>query len=184
MASTNSNMLAIGTKLPEFSLADAYGKTHNSNSLLTTNGLLVAFWCNHCPYVKHLKPHFAALVREYMAKGMGVVAINSNDASLYAEDGAKGMQADIEDFSYGFPYLIDETQDVARSFEAVCTPEFYLFDGAGLLKYRGRYDASTPRNDMPITAQDISQALDAVLAGADVSQNQQPSVGCSIKWKD
>ena len=184
MASINSTMLALDTKLPEFGLLDAFGKSYISSELLTDKGLLVAFWCNHCPYVKHLKPHFASLVRDYMAKGMGVVAINSNDASLYSEDGAEGMKADIESFSYGFPYLIDDTQSVAKVFEAVCTPEFYIFSGDGLLKYRGRFDASTPRNEEPITAVDISQALDAVLAGEDVNQTQQPSVGCSIKWKD
>ncbi len=183
MASTNSSMLALGTKLPNFSLADAYGKTFTSDNLLGDKGLLVAFWCNHCPYVKHLKPAFSELARNYMDKGMGVVAINSNDASQYSNDDPAGMRADAEEFNYAFPYLIDASQSVARSFNAVCTPEFYLFDGEGALQYRGRFDASTPRNDKPITAFDISQALDAVISGGKVSDKQHPSVGCSIKWK-
>lgn len=183
MASTNSTMLALGTKLPNFTLSDAHGDQFNALDLLTDKGLLLAFWCNHCPYVKHLKPAFSKLAKKYMEQGMGVVALNSNDAKQYSNDSPAGMIADITEYNYTFPYLIDDTQNVARSFAAVCTPEFYLFDGNGLLQYRGRFDASTPRNDKPITAADITAALDAVLAGEDVNDTQHPSVGCSIKWK-
>lgn len=182
MVSTQSTMLPLGTKLPEFNLADADGQVFTSGDLLEGKGLLVAFWCNHCPYVKHLKTAFSTLARQVSKRGLGVVAINANDATQYSDDGVAGMKQDIETYDYVFPYLVDQSQAVARSFGAVCTPEFYLFDGDGLLQYRGRFDASTPRNDQDITADDITRAIDAVVAGKPVAGAQYPSVGCSIKW--
>ena len=183
MVKTSSTMLTLGTKLPEFNLPDAYGQSFSSSDLLTEKGLLVAFWCNHCPYVQHLKTSFAELTKLYVNKGLGVVAINSNDASKYNSDSPEGMIGDIEKYNYVFPYLIDEDQSIARSFEAVCTPEFYLFSGDGLLQYRGRYDASTPMNGEPINGNDIKAAIDLVMQKSPVPDTQHPSVGCSIKWK-
>jgi len=178
-----STMLELGTKMTEFTLKDARGEVHSSEALASAKAVLIAFWCNHCPYVIHLKPAFAEMTRRYKDQGLMTVAINANDADYKPADGPEGMLADMAEFKYSFPYLIDADQALAKTFRAVCTPDFYLFDGDGRLAYRGRFDASTPRNDLPLTGEDIESAIKAVLAGGEVSGEQQPSMGCSIKWK-
>jgi thiol-disulfide isomerase/thioredoxin len=145
--------------------------------------LLVAFICNHCPYVKHIRSAFAELAKEYQAQGVGVVAINSNDADSYQEDRPEKMAEEIKQVGYKFPYLYDESQEVAKAYRAACTPDFYLFDGDRRLVYRGQFDDSRPGNGRPVTGADLRAALDAVLAGRPVSSNQRPSLGCNIKWK-
>ena len=179
----SSTMLDLGTQLPEFTLKDARGQAFSSESLMGAKAVLIAFWCNHCPYVIHLKQAFANMTRHYKAEGLVTVAVNANDADYKPADGPEGMLADAEEFDYSFPYLIDEDQDLAKTFRAMCTPDFYLFGPDGKLAYRGRYDASTPRNDLPLTGDDIENAIKAVLAGREVSGEQWPSMGCSIKWK-
>jgi len=178
-----SQMLELGTSLPEFSLQDASVEAFCSADLSGSNAVLIAFWCNHCPYVIHLKSAFAEMTRRYLDEGLMTVAINANDATQKPGDGPEGMLADITEFNYSFPYLIDADQQLAKTFRAMCTPDFYLFNGDGRLAYRGRFDASTPRNDSPLTGADIENAIKAVLAGEEVSGDLLPSMGCSIKWQ-
>ena len=178
-----SNMLALGTVAPAFRLRDPHGKLVSSDDFKNAPALLVAFICNHCPYVKHIAGAFSHLASEYQARGVAVFAINSNDAETYPEDGSEKMAEEIQHYGYTFPYLVDETQDVARAYRAVCTPDIFLFDKDRRLVYRGQFDDSRPKNDRPVNGADLRAALDAVLAGRTVAQDQKPSVGCSIKWK-
>jgi thiol-disulfide isomerase/thioredoxin len=143
----------------------------------------VAFWCNHCPYVKHVRGHFAILAAEYMKKGMAVFAINPNDAQAYPEDRPERMKEAARELCYTFPYLYDESQQVAIAYRAACTPDFFLFDREKRLVYRGQMDGSRPGNGIPVTGEDLRAALDAVLEGHPVPARQKPSLGCSIKWK-
>src|SRR5271163_3020279 len=145
--------------------------------------LFVMFICNHCPFVKHLRQHLAGLCKEYQQKGVGVVGINSNDPVNYPEDSFAKMVDEVRNFGYTFPYLQDETQQVARAYQATCTPDFFLYDKGHKLVYRGQYDGSRPDSGKPITGADLKAALDAVLAGKPVAAEQRPSVGCNIKWK-
>ena len=145
--------------------------------------LLVVFLCNHCPYVKHIRSEFAALAREYQARGVGIVGINSNDVEKYPDDRPERMAEEIEKVGYTFPYLYDESQDVAKAYLAACTPDFYLFGADRRLAYRGRFDDSRPGNGRPITGSDLRSALDAVLESRPVPADQKPSAGCNIKWK-
>jgi thiol-disulfide isomerase/thioredoxin len=145
--------------------------------------LLVAFICNHCPYVKHVRSTFAALGSEYQARGVAVVAINSNDAEAYPDDSPEKMAEEIQLAGYTFPYLYDETQSVAKAYHAACTPDFFLFDKNQRLVYRGQFDDSRPKNGKPATGADMRAALEAVLSGKPVNPDQKPSVGCNIKWK-
>ncbi len=177
-----STMLPLGTKLPSFRLPDPSGKIFDTAQVGEGTAFLVAVWCNHCPYVKQLKTAFADFVGEYDRQYLVTVAINSNDINNYPADAPAEMLKDIGHFGYDFPYLIDEDQEVAKVLKAVCTPEFFLFDTAHHLAYRGRFDAATPGNSEPVTGDDLRDAVTAVLLDDAVDQTQQPSRGCSIKW--
>ena len=183
MALTPSTMLPLGTKAPDFTLSDPYEREVSlRGETAQAKACLIAFWCNHCPYVKHLKKDFARFADECRARGVAVLAINSNDLARYAEDSPQKMIEDIERYSYSFPYLVDPWQDVAKAYRAACTPDFFLFDSDLKLVYRGQYDESRPGNGKPVTGSDMRAAVDAVLAGRPVSERQVPSVGCNIKW--
>ncbi len=183
MAETPSTMLALGTEMPAFRLCDPSGQWVSSDDFKDAPGFLVAFICNHCPYVKHIRSHFAQLAREYQAKGVAIVGISSNDVKAYPEDSPEMMAKENTSVGYSFPYLYDETQEVAKAYRAACTPDFYLFDRGRRLVYRGQMDDSRPGNNRPVTGADLRAALDAVLAGKPASAEQKPSVGCNIKWK-
>jgi peroxiredoxin len=176
-------MLGLGTVAPAFSLPDPTGKLVRLTDFRDAPALLVMFICNHCPFVKHIRAELARLAREYQAQGVAVVGINSNDATAYPEDSPARMADEIRMAGYTFPYLYDESQAVAQSYRAACTPDFYLFDQAGRLAYRGQMDDSRPDSGIPVTGRDLRAALDAVLAGRPVPPNQKPSLGCNIKWK-
>jgi peroxiredoxin len=182
MPARESRMLALGTPAPDFALADATGKRFALKDFAGSRGLLVAFICNHCPYVKHLLDGFVAFAREYGPKGIAIVAINPNDAASYPEDSAQNMVRIAAQKGFTFPYLIDESQAVAMAYQAICTPDFFLFDAARKLAYRGQFDASRPGNGLPVTGGDLRAAADALLGGR-ILDRQIPSIGCSIKWK-
>ena len=184
MVLTPSGSLDLGTPAQPFELPDPTGRVVSLDDFADKAGLLVVFWSNHCPFVKHLKKVFAEFAREYQERGLGVVAINANDADAYPEDRPEAMQEDSGRYGYTFDYLIDATQDVARAYGATCTPDFFLFDRARKLVYHGQFDASRPRNDVPVTGVDLRRAADAVLAGKAVPAEQTPSIGCNIKWRD
>lgn len=176
-------MLPLGTTAPNFRLPDTNGKMVSLDDFQGARAFLVMFICNHCPYVKHIREELARLAREYQARDVAIVAINSNDAANYPADNPEKMAEEVRAMGYTFPYLHDETQEVAKAFRAACTPEFYLFDQDRKLVYRGQFDESRPANDVPVTGEDLRAALGAVLSGQPVSPQQQPSVGCNIKWK-
>lgn len=182
MALTPSNMLPLGTPLPAFSLVDCFGQQHASSDF-AGQPLLVAFICNHCPYVKHLADHFSQFARHYQRYGLKVIAINSNDYRAHPDDSPEKMREEVNQRGYPFPYLVDETQLVARAFQAACTPDFYLFGADGKLAYRGQYDDSRPGNNIALSGRDLRAACDAVLAGSPPAAEQTPSVGCNIKWR-
>ena len=182
MAVTPSTMPDLGSPAPDFSLPDTRGEMV-SRADFEGGPLLVMFLSNHCPYVKHLKRHLADTAREYQARGIGIVGINANDASAYPEDSPENMARDVETFGYTFPYLFDESQEVAKAYGAACTPDFFLYDAGHRLVYRGRYDESRPGNDVPISGRDLRAAMDAVLAGETPPGEQSPSIGCNVKWK-
>jgi len=183
MAETPSTMSELGTKAPDFQLPDTEGRTVALADFEGRNALLVMFICNHCPFVKHVREELARLGREYQEKGAGVVAISSNDVVAYPADGPDAMREEKARVGYTFPYLLDETQEVAKAYGAACTPDFFLYDAQRRLAYRGQLDDSRPGNGRPVTGRDLRAALDAVLAGAPVDEEQRPSVGCNIKWK-
>src|SRR2546421_4534903 len=183
MALTYSKMLELGTTAPDFSLPDTTGKMVSLSDFKETHALLVMFICNHCPYVQHVAFTIARLAREYQSKGVGVVAINSNDAQKHPADSPAMMAVEVKRVGYSFPYLYDERQTVAKAYLAACTPEFYLFDRQQKLVYRGRSDGSTPGSKIPPSGDELRAALDAVLAGRPVARDQKPSMGCNIKWK-
>jgi peroxiredoxin len=184
MAATNSTMeLELGTTAPPFSLPDLEGKTVCLDDFWQCRALLVMFICNHCPYVRHVRKSVAELAREYQPRGLGVVAIASNDLEQYPQDGPQGMREESEEAGYTFPYLLDETQEVAKSYRAACTPDFFLFDANRCLVYRGQFDDSRPGNEIPVTGRDLRAAIDAVLEGREPLAQQKPSIGCNIKWK-
>jgi peroxiredoxin len=177
-------MLDLGTLAPEFALPDAVtDRTVSLEDFAGADALLVAFWCNHCPYVLHVEDAFVAFAREYADRGLQVVAIGSNDAETYPQDGPAAMRERAHAKGYPFPYLFDETQEVAKAYRAACTPDLFLFDRDGELVYRGQFDGSRPSSDVPVTGAQLRAAVDAVLAGEDVDADQTPSVGCNIKWK-
>jgi len=182
MAVTPSTMLPLGTPPPDFTLPDADGRTV-SLSDLQGSALLVAFFCYHCPFVAHIRKEFGSFAREYQEKGLSVVAIVSNDLEQYPQDGPAGVRTEAEEGGYSFPYLLDETQEVAKAYEAACTPDFFLFDGERKLVYRGQFDGSRPGSGVPVTGGDLRAAVDALLAGRQVPEDQRPSIGCNIKWK-
>lgn len=183
MVLTASTMMPLGTKAPSFSLKDASGRAVSLDDFKDARALLVIFMCNHCPYVKHIGKELAALTKEYMAKGVAVAGINSNDAEKYSDDSPANMVKEAKAAGYAFPYLFDETQAVAKAYRAACTPEFYVFDGDQKLVYRGQMDASRPGNNIPVTGADLRGALDAALGGKEVAGEQRPGMGCNIKWK-
>jgi peroxiredoxin len=182
MAATPSTMLDLGTTLPAFRLRDIKGKAVTSNDFGASRGLLVAFVCPHCPYVRHVRSEFARLARDVQQRGISVIAINSNDATAFPDDSPEGMRQEASEVGYTFPYLVDDTQEVAKSFRAACTPDFFLFDNQRRLVYRGQFDDSRPRTQVPVTGKDLMAAIDALLAGKPVSPDQRPSMGCNIKW--
>ena len=184
MAATPSTMIPLGTQAPDFMLLDPVTNSHTSlHDVRSDKATVVMFICNHCPYVKHINEGLVKLANDYIPQGVGFVAINSNDAEKYPEDGPDNMAAQSRELGYPFPYLFDETQQTARAYKAACTPDFFIFDGALKCVYRGQFDDSRPRNDIPVTGRDIRNALDAILAGRPVSEEQIPSIGCNIKWK-
>ena len=184
MALTPSTMLPLGTAAPDFSLKDTVsGKTMTLATFAGKKALLVMFICNHCPYVKHVLDGLVQLGRDYIPKGVSVIAISSNDATNYPDDAPDQMAALARSAGFPFPYLYDETQAVARAYQAACTPDFFLFDGRLALAYRGQLDDSRPGNGKPVTGADLRGALDALLAGKPVGERQIPSVGCGLKWK-
>lgn len=183
MVLTPSTMLPLGTKAPDFSLVNVDGRTVSIADFTGKPALLVIFLCNHCPYVKYIADVLARFTGEYLSKGVAVVGINSNDVANYPADSPEQMVAEAESRGYQFPYLYDETQEVAIAYRAACTPDFYLFDGALRLVYRGQFDSSRPDSGIPITGADLRAAIDAVLAGRKPPAEQRPSIGCNIKWK-
>ena len=184
MARTPSNMLPLGTKAPNFELYDTVSNKHVSlNNIKGENGTIIAFICNHCPFVKHVNHEIVAIANHYKAKGIQMVAISSNDVEKYPEDSPEKMKITAEENGYDFPYLYDETQEIAKAYDAACTPDFYVFDANLELVYRGQFDDSRPGNSMPITGRDIRSAIDAAIMGKRIYKTQKPSMGCNIKWK-
>jgi len=183
MARTPSTMRALGTEAPDFTLLDPATFRMVSKSQYEGRPLLVAFICNHCPFVLHIKDVFAMFAAEYGERGIGIVAINSNDITHYPDDHPDRMTELARATGFSFPYLFDETQEVAKAYEAACTPDFFLFDADHRLIYRGRFDAATPGNDEPVTGTDLRAACDALLEGTPMPAEQKPSMGCNIKWK-
>lgn len=184
MARTPSNMLDLGTKAPNFSLLNTVDAKHYTfDNVKGGNGTVVMFICNHCPYVKHVFEGICTLALDYQSKGVGFVAISSNDVVNYPDDSPELMKTTALEQGFSFPYLYDETQEVAKAYDAACTPDFYLFDSQQELIYRGQMDDSRPQNGIPVTGKDIRSALDALLNGALINSLQKPSLGCNIKWK-
>ena len=184
MVRTASTMLPLGTQAPAFSLPDTDGKTVELAALAGSKALLVIFMCNHCPYVKHVADQLKSLSDDYMPQGLAVVAISSNDADKYPDDSLQAMAIEKTERGYQFDYLFDESQEVAQNYAAACTPDFYLFDSEQKLAYRGQLDSSRPKSDIPVTGEDLRAAIDAVLSGQSPSEQQTPSIGCNIKWKE
>lgn len=181
---TESTMLALGTPAPSFALPEpATGASVALGDLAAAPALVVTFLCNHCPYVQHVAAGLATLGRDLAAQGVAMVGISSNDVATYPQDGPAEMAVEAERHGWTFPYLYDESQDVARAYSAACTPDTFVFDGERRLVYRGQLDDSRPRNGLPVTGADVRAAVDAVLAGAPVNPDQRPSVGCGIKWR-
>ncbi|MDH5668111.1 MAG: thioredoxin family protein [Nitrospira sp.] len=179
-----SNMLPLGTPAPPFELRDVVsGKTYNLDSFTGKSALLIMFICRHCPYVVHVEDQLAKIGRDYRDTGLGILAISSNDTERYPDDAPPKLKEMAERLSFTFPFCFDETQDVAKAYRAACTPDFYLFDGARQLAYRGQLDDSRPGNNKPVTGRDLRAAIDAVLTDAPIDRTQHPSIGCSIKWK-
>lgn len=186
MAYTLSNMIPLGTPAPDFTLPEpATGKDVRLSDIPAGKATVVMFLCNHCPYVLYINPEIVRIVEEYAPQGVAFVGINSNDAETHPDDAPETMGAHAEAVGYTFPYLFDATQEVARQYDAACTPDFYIFDGDRKLVYRGQLDESRPkRNPVPSTGSDLRAALDAVLNGTPVAEVQRPSGGCNIKWKE
>ena len=184
MAKTPSSMIPLGTKAPDFTLMDAISSKpislRDQSSPLAT---VIMFICNHCPYVKLILPRVVEVAKTYQAKNIRFIAICSNDATAYPADAPLAMRSEALQQGFTFPYLIDESQDVAKAYHAACTPDFYIFDGGLACVYRGRFDAATPGNNTPVTGSDLITALEALLTGRAISAEQIPSLGCNIKWK-
>jgi peroxiredoxin len=184
MVETASTMkLPLGAKAPSFDLPDPSGRRFDLAGFEGSPALLVAFICQHCPYVKHVRAGFASLAADYQKRGVAVVAIASNDAQAFPQDGPEGMAREALTAGYTFPYLFDETQEVAKAYGAACTPDFFLFDRERRLFYRGQMDGSRPGNGVPVTGADLRTALDTALTGGPEPEVQRPSLGCNIKWK-
>ncbi len=183
MAAVPSTMLALGTPAPDFTLPDTDGRSVALSGFRDVPALLVMFICPHCPYVRHVRVELGRIGRDYEARGVAVVGINSNDVVAFPDDSVEGMRAEAREAGYTFPYLVDEAQEVAKAYRAACTPDLFLFDGARRLVYRGQLDESRPGSAVPVTGRDLRAALEAVLAGRPVPAEQRPSLGCNIKWK-
>ncbi len=183
MVRTPSTMLPLGTRAPDFELPNVDGRMLGLAEAAGPQGTVVMFICNHCPFVKHVADHLAMVARDYASRGIGFVAISSNDVAVHPADSPEQMVREAEDRGYLFPYLYDETQEVAKAYHAACTPDFYLFDAEMKLAYRGQLDSSRPGNDLPVTGSDLRGAIDALLAGRPPRDDQKPSIGCNIKWK-
>jgi peroxiredoxin len=184
MVKTASTMLELGTEAPDFVLPNVDGRTVSRDDAAGEKGLLVIFMCNHCPFVVHLRDSLVPFAKEYQAQGLGIVGISSNDVANYPDDGPDRMREDAEKYGYTFPYLYDETQEVAQKYKAACTPDFFLFDKDLKLAYRGQFDDSRPGDGKPITGADLRAACDRVIRGEPVPEDQLPSIGCNIKWKE
>lgn len=179
-----SNLIPLGTVAPTFELPDVVsGNQLSLSSLQSDVATVIMFICNHCPYVKHVNKGLVELANDYQSQGVAFVAISSNDVEAYPSDSPERMAEVAAEQGYPFPYLYDENQSVAKAYQAACTPDFFVFDGAMKLAYRGQMDDSRPRNDVPVTGSDLRAALDALVAGETVSADQKPSIGCGIKWK-
>jgi len=176
-------MLALGIPAPAFSLPDTSGRIVSLSDFESAPALVVAFICNHCPYVKHIREALSLFGKDMQAMDVAVVAISSNDAAHYPDDSPDKMAREVKSADYTFPYLYDESQAVAKAYRAACTPDFYLFDRSRALVYRGQFDDSRPGNGIPVTGRDLRSAVDAVLARRPVAEDQTPSMGCNIKWK-
>jgi peroxiredoxin len=183
MVRTPSTMLPLGTAAPDFSLPNLDGRLMSLGDVAGEKGTVVMFICNHCPFVKHVADQLAVLGRDYLPRGIGVVAISSNDVSTHPADSPEQMVHEAEERGYLFSYLYDETQEVAQAYHAACTPDFYLFDAGRALVYRGQLDPSRPGSDVPVTGSDLRAAIEALLAGQPPVAEQIPSLGCNIKWK-
>ena len=183
MAATASTMLPLGTPAPDFRLPDPAGRVISRDDFAERPVLLVMFLCNHCPYVRHVGEEIVRLARAYQARGVGVVAISSNDVAQHPEDGPAAMAEVAAAMGATFPYLYDEMQEVAKAYHAACTPDFFIFDADRRLAYRGQLDGARPGNDVAVSGRDLRAALDAVLDGRPAPEPQLPSLGCSIKWK-
>lgn len=184
MAETLSTMLPLGTVAPDFTLLDTRTeKSVSLQELQSKKGTVIMFICNHCPYVKHIQKKLVEVANIYQKKGITFIAINSNDVKAYPADSPSKMREEAETFHYSFPYLYDETQTVAKAYQAACTPDFYIFDDAMACVYRGRFDDATPGNHHVVTGRDLIGALDSLLSNKPIEQNQKPSIGCNIKWR-
>ncbi len=185
MAATPSTMMPIGTTAPDFKLPDTIsGNDKSLGEFKGEKGTLIMFICNHCPYVKHINKELVRLASEFLLKGVAFVAISSNDVENYPEDAPDLMKKTAEEEGYPFPYLYDESQEVAKAYDAACTPDFFLFDEDLKCVYRGQLDDSRPKNDLPVTGKDMRAALEALISGDIIPEEQQiPSIGCNIKWK-
>ena len=183
MVRTPSTMLPLGTEAPSFDLPDASGRRYTLDAVAGEKGTVVAFICNHCPFVIHVEAEIAALAREAAARGVGFVAINANDVDAYPDDAPDKMAEKSAEAGYDFPYLFDESQQTAAAYRAACTPDFFLFDADRRLVYRGQLDGSRPGNEVPVTGEDLRAAIAAVVAGEPVAADQRPSLGCNIKWR-
>jgi thiol-disulfide isomerase/thioredoxin len=184
MAAVSSTMLALGTSVPPFALPDAVtGRTVSVADFADARALLVMFICNHCPYVQHVLPELGRVASDYAGDGLAVVAINANDREAYPQDAPPAMKQLAQAQGWTFPFLMDETQAVARAYRAACTPDFFLFDRSRRLVYRGQLDRSRPGNDVPVTGHDLRAAIEATLGGKPVAAEQIPSIGCNIKWR-
>ena len=183
MTLTASHIAELGSKAPHFQLPDTEGNLVSLTDFESHKGLLVIFMCNHCPYVKHIREALADFARRNKPKGLAVVGINANDASTHPADSLERMAEEVRAAGYTFPYLHDETQEIAKAYRALCTPDLFLYDQNRRLVYRGQFDDSRPGNDIEVTGKHIQSAVDALLDGRDIPQDQTPSVGCNIKWK-
>jgi peroxiredoxin len=180
---TPSTMMSLGTPAPDFTLTNAAdGKPVSLGDFSGSKALLVMFICNHCPFVVHVRDEFGRLEKDYRDKGLGIIAINSNSLETHPQDGPDNMKELVRELGWGFPFLFDETQEVAKAYRAACTPDIYLFDGEMKLAYRGQLDDSRPGNDAPVNGKDLRAAIDLVLAGKPAPADQKPSAGCNIKW--
>ncbi|MBZ0244755.1 MAG: thioredoxin family protein [Cyclobacteriaceae bacterium] len=184
MARIPSTMMPLGTRAPEFTLPDTVsGRELSLHEIKGEKGTLVMFICNHCPFVIHVNEQLVKLGNDYQPNGIKLVAISSNDATKYPEDSPEKMRLVAKKLTYPFPYFYDETQEIAEAYDAACTPDFFLFDAEMRLVYRGQLDGARPDNDVPVTGYDLREAMDALLYGEEIPQDQKPSMGCSIKWK-